>query len=558
MAQPGRRYGSGPAVPSALAAPAPGWTIEADVIVVGSGIAGLTAALAARRLGRVLLVTKTHLDAGATSWAQGGIAAALDPDDSPAEHLADTLAAGGGLCDAEAVRVLVTEGPRRIRELVALGTEFERTPTGEFALTREGGHLRDRIAHAGGDATGREISRALIAQLAAVQVDPRIEVIEHALVIDLLTDSAGAACGVTLHVIGEGTRDGVGAAMGRVVVLATGGLGQVYSATTNPAVATGDGVAAALRAGAEVADLEFVQFHPTVLWLGADSTGQQPLISEAVRGEGAVLLDDEGRRFMLERHRLAELAPRDKVASAAVDVMRAAGTDHVYLDARHLGAQLLEQRFPSILASCREHGIDPVTDLVPVAPAQHYASGGVMVDTWGRSSVPGLMACGEVSSTGVHGANRLASNSLLEGLVWGYRIVDYLTAHGLPRPGDPLPREPASLVPAASRPSIQQTMTAGVGVTRDADGLARAAGALRSLRGQGADPAVSTEAWEASNLHDVASALTAVAAIREETRGGHWRTDHPETDDARWRGRLVGVRSPEGTLEVTFRPLGDA
>ena len=286
-------------LPRRLSAPAPGWTTTADVVVVGSGIAGLTCALRLReRVDRVLLVTKTVLSAGSTQWAQGGIAAALDPEDTPQEHLDDTLVAGVGLCDPEAVRILVTEGPDRVHELVALGAEFDRDAGGEIKLTREGGHHRDRIAHAGGDATGAEISRALIAALHRVVDDPGIEVVEHALVVDLLTADDGAVCGVTLHVIGEGQVDGVGAAYGRAVVLATGGLGQIYTSTTNPPVATGDGMAAALRAGARVTDLEFVQFHPTVLFLGEGSTGQQPLISEAVRGEGAFLVDGAGVRFM--------------------------------------------------------------------------------------------------------------------------------------------------------------------------------------------------------------------------------------------------------------------
>ncbi len=543
-------------VPSTLAAPSPGWTTDADVVVVGSGIAGLTTALECRHLGRVLLVTKTLLDAGATAWAQGGIAAALAPEDSPSDHFSDTLTAGAGLCVPEAVRVLVTEGPRRVRQLVALGTEFERDASGELALTREGGHLRDRIAHAGGDATGREISRALIAALRAVQADPQVEVIEHALVLDVLTDAEGAACGVTLHVIGEGTRDGVGAALGRVVVLATGGLGQVYQATTNPPVATGDGVAAALRAGAQVADLEFVQFHPTVLWLGRQASGQQPLISEAVRGEGAVLRDARGDRFMVGRHPLAELAPRDVVSRAEVEVMRSQGVDHVWLDARALGAEYLEQRFPSVLAGCRAHGVDPVTDLVPVAPAQHYASGGVLVDTWGRSSLPGLFACGEASASGVHGANRLASNSLLEGLVWGSRIGDFLRVAGLPTPGRPMERDAGPLVSGQRRPDIQAAMTAGAGVTRDGPGLDAAAQALGHVAAPTQHPPQpSTEAWETTNLHLVGSALVQAAAHREETRGGHWRADFPTTDDEHWRGRLVAQRDPDGCLVLGYDPL---
>jgi L-aspartate oxidase len=552
-------------VPGRLRAPQPGWTAQAEVIVVGSGIAGLTTALRLRqRVERVMLVTKTVLSEGSTLWAQGGIAAALDPADSPEEHLHDTLVAGVGICDVDAVRALVTEGPRRVRELVALGAEFDTDEDGEIKLTREGGHHRDRIAHAGGDATGREISRALIAALHAVQDDPGIEVVEHALVVDLLLDATGRVCGVTLHVIGEGQRDGVGAARARAVVLATGGLGQVYAATTNPSVATGDGLAAALRAGAEVADVEFVQFHPTVLWLGPGSTGQQPLISEAVRGEGAFLVDRDGVRFLQGRHPLADLAPRDVVARAIVERMRQTGQDHVWLDARHLGREFLQRRFPSIVARCRELGFDPATDLLPVAPAQHYASGGVGTDLHGRTSVEGLYACGEVSCTGVHGANRLASNSLLEGLVFAHRIADdiaeRLAAGELPPvpPGQAgRPPGPPALLPEAARGRVQEAMTAGAGAVRTAESLAATAGALgalatQSLEAQVAEPG--PQSWETTNLLHVGQLLTHLAARREETRGGHVRDDFRDLDDA-WRGNQRTARGREGSLTTTFHAV---
>jgi L-aspartate oxidase len=542
-------------LPRRLSAPEPGWVAQADVVVVGSGIAGLTTALESRKAGRVFLVTKTFLDEGSTVWAQGGIAAALDPEDSPDQHFTDTLVAGVGICDEDAVRVLVTEGPQRVRELVALGANFERTAEGEIALTREGGHRRDRIAHAGGDATGREISRALIEALHAVQEDPGIEVTQHALVIDVLTDAAGRACGVSLHVIGEGQRDGVGAALGRAVVLATGGLGQVYASTTNPPVATGDGVAAALRAGAEIADLEFVQFHPTVLWLGRSAQGQQPLISEALRGEGAVLRDVEGRRFMLDRHPLAELAPRDVVAKGVITAMTETAAEHVWLDARHLGRDFLEQRFPTIVRRCREFGFDPATALVPVAPAQHYASGGVRTDLRGRSSLPGLYACGEVSCTGVHGANRLASNSLLEGLVFGHRIAADL-ADGLPPQSDPAERAGlAGLLESDARLFIQGAMTAGGGVVRTEATLATAATCLADLAMDRQAEVPTTEAWETSNLHDVGATLVRHAMLREETRGGHWREDFPDRDDRRWRGHLVSAMTEQGTVHTRFEEL---
>ena len=530
-------------VPARLAAPAPGWTTYADVVVIGSGIAGLTTALQARAAGTVLVVTKDNLSAGSTRWAQGGIAAALGPGDTPEQHLADTLVAGAGICDAEAVRVLVTEGPEAVRELIALGTVFDQTEAGELSLTREGGHHRDRIAHAGGDATGAEIQRALVA---AVRAAPDIEVVEHALALDLVPGADGGVAGVTLHVMGEGQRDGVGAVLCRAVVLASGGLGQVFSATTNPAVSTGDGMALALRAGAVLRDLEFVQFHPTVMWLGAGSTGQQPLISEAVRGEGAFLVDDDGVRFMTGQHELADLAPRDVVAKAIMRRMRETGAGHVWLDARHFGAAKWERRFPTILATCRAHGIDPVTDLIPVAPACHYASGGVATDLHGRTTVPGLFACGEVACSGVHGANRLASNSLLEGLVFSRRIAGVLR-EALPAREEaaPDPRVPG-LVPADARSLLQDTMTERAGVLRSADGLAAGAAALGRLAAEPEDePGVA--AWETTNLLTVATALLESARLREETRGSHWREDYPDRDDLHWAGHLDVTLVPTTT-----------
>ncbi|MFC0037031.1 L-aspartate oxidase [Actinomadura rayongensis] len=530
-------------IPRVLTAPAPGWTADTDIVVIGSGVAGLVAALNCRPHGRVLLVTKALLDAGSTRWAQGGVAAALDPADTPGEHLADTLTAGVGLCSQDAVRALVTDGPDAVRRLIALGAEFDRAPGGDLALGREGGHHRRRIAHAGGDATGAEISRALRAALK----ESDVEVIEHALVLDLLLDAAGRAAGVTLHVMGQGRPGGVGAVRARAVVLATGGLGQVFAATTNPEVSTGDGVALALRAGAAVTDLEFVQFHPTALWLGPDARGRQPLISEAVRGEGAHLVDRSGTRFMVGRHELAELAPRDVVAKGIMSRMAETGERHMLLDAREFGADLWERRFPTILAACRFHGIDPVTEPIPVVPAAHYASGGIRTDLHGRTTVPGLYACGETACTGVHGANRLASNSLLEGLVFAERIAAAVGAE-LGEPGPAVaPSGPSGLLDGGARDAIQRIMSADAGVLRDAAGLDRAARALDALA-PSPDVAPDVAAWEATNLHAVASAIVAAARRRTETRGSHWRDDHPERDDAAWRGHLVTRRADAGLV----------
>jgi L-aspartate oxidase len=559
-----------PQLPPRLFAPAPGWSENTDVVVVGSGVAGLTAALHLREAGlHVTVVTKVNIDDGSTRWAQGGIAAVLDPYDTPAEHAADTLVAGVGLCDKAAVDVLVTEGPARVRELMRWGAEFDRHPDGALMLTREGGHHANRIVHAGGDATGAEVQRALHA---AVLRDPWIRLVEHALVLDLLRDATGRACGVTLHVLGEGSEDGVGAILARAVVLATGGMGQVYATTTNPVVSTGDGVALALRAGATVTDIEFVQFHPTALVVpsspGGERSAQQPLVSEAMRGEGAHLVDADGKRFMVGQHELAELAPRDVVAKGIHRVLLSTGADHVFLDARHIPD--LARRFPTITASCRAAGIDPETEPIPVAPAAHYASGGVRTDLDGRTSIDGLYACGEVACTGVHGANRLASNSLLEGLVFARRIAADI-ARDLPPQAGPAtdtdsgrsarlestgfawPDSGAGwAVDNAVRAPLQRAMTGGAGVLRSADSLASTTNELAALGARRA-PA-NTASWEAANLVTVAAALVAAASRRAETRGCHWREDYPVADPA-WLGHLLAGIAPDGSIAEAWEPM---
>ena len=528
----------------------PGWSTQADVIVIGSGVAGLTTALNARAAQlSVLLVTKATIDEGSTKWAQGGIAAALGPGDSPDQHERDTLIAGAGLCDLAAVQVLVSEGPEAVRKLISRGAVFDKGESGEIALTREGGHHRNRILHAGGDATGAEVSRAL---LAAVQNDPGIEIIEHALVIDALKSSDGSVCGVTLHVIGEGSRDGVGQALSRAVVIATGGLGQVYAQTTNPSVSTGDGVALALRAGADVADVEFIQFHPTVLWRDTTQAGQQPLISEAVRGEGALLINHRGERFMVGKHPQLELAPRDIVAKEIFNQMREANVPHVWLDATAIPE--LPERFPTIYASCLANGIDPEKQLIPVAPASHYASGGVLVNLNGESSVSGLYVCGESACTGAHGANRLASNSLLEGLVFGARIAEHIAKY-LPAQKEVMrdENEATFLLDPAIRIPLQLAMSEGAGVMRSEKSLQATLQTLEQLAKR-TSTSPDVNAWEVSNLYFLATAIVRSALERRESRGSHWRSDFPETSES-WQKRIIEKLAKDGSWSTTTKEV---
>lgn len=555
-------------VPRHLSAPPVTWTRDVDVVVLGSGAAGLSAALAARPVRSALVVTKDTLDAGSTAWAQGGLAGVLDPQDSLENHVRDTLIAGAGLCDEANVRTLVTEAPKALRYLMRLGAAFDPARDGQGpALTREGGHSHNRIVHSGGDQSGAEVQRTLDENAVAAGV----EVMDRAFALDLVTGRNASgnrqAAGVRIARIDQhGAVVSVGIVTARAVVLATGGYGQVFASTSNPPAVTGDGLALALRAGLPARDIEFVQFHPTVLWRGPDAEGQQALISEAVRGEGAILFDAAGQRVMQGVHPQEDLAPRDVVASAISRRMAEAPAgvdDHVYLDATHMGERFYT-RFPGITAACRLAGIDPAVDRIPVAPAAHYVCGGVRADLDGRTEMDGLYAIGEVACTGVHGANRLASNSLTEGVVAGTRVGRDL-AWELPeqvQPDDDANHAGhgmacEGLVSPDQRVVIRSTMSRHVGVLRRPEGLAAAAQAL-TLNVEamsGVDPHRSS--WEATNLLTVAQAVVAAATARTESRGCHRRTDYTEPRDV-WLCHLDERLDGAGRVDVTGVPPGAA
>jgi L-aspartate oxidase len=492
-----------------------------DLLVLGGGVAGLSAAVRAAQHGKsVIVVTKDVLGASATQYAQGGVAAVLDEGSDSAEaHYTDTVVAGAGLCDPDAVHILVEEGPSRVRDLIALGAEFDRE-AGEYALTREGGHSQARILHAGGDATGAEVERALVAGVRETAAEIRERWFALAILLD---KSSGRATGIAaLDPSGDAHE-----IEARHTIIATGGAGQCFAVTTNPTLSTGDGTAMALRAGVAVADVEFMQFHPTALH---HPSMPRPLLSEALRGEGAVLRDEEGVAFMADEHPLADLAPRDVVARAIARRLVDRGLDHLWLDATPIPE--FERRFPTIWRACTTIGLDPSKDLLPCAPAAHYVSGGVCTDLYGATSMPGLWACGEAANTGVHGANRLASNSLLDGLVFGSRIVEAI-AQGKDGPERSGVLHDFSTsgesgfeirdVGDVSRGAIQQLMTTYAGVLRDRTSLRHALDELDAMP------------WprnpEVANLHRVSTALVQAALAREESRGTHTRLDFPETSD---------------------------
>jgi L-aspartate oxidase len=508
----------------------------APFIVIGSGIAGLYSALELSKQHSVILITKSTLFESNTNYAQGGIAAAMGSNDSPELHYQDTMMAGAGLCDPDAVRILVYDGPARVKDLIKLGAPFDRDQK-ELSLTREAAHSRRRILHADGDATGREIAKTLINQVFRSE----ITIYENTFALALVTDAKGYCRGVI--VLYQGTLHLV---LGSAVILCTGGLGQIYGKTTNPSVATGDGMILAYNAGGALRDLEFIQFHPTALYL---PPAPPFLISEAVRGEGAILINSSGDRFMPGYHSLAELAPRDIVARSIFEEIQKSNSSCVYLDLSKIKPAAIKSRFPNIYLTCLNYGLDITTDLIPVAPAAHYAMGGILTDYWGRTTVPGLFAAGEAASTGVHGANRLASNSLLEGLVFAGRIIEYLGDTGIEEPKKIVSGFTAHYPRFFNKISdyssnyrrLHEVNDRYLGIMRDHTGLNQAAHALQfgeetetSTLEDSLEPAY----LELQNMYHLTKLILQAALARTESRGGHFRSDYP-APDPKWRNHIV-------------------
>ncbi len=506
---------------------------QAQFLVVGGGIAGLYTALELSKTARVILLTKSLIQESNTYYAQGGIASALGAEDSPELHYQDTMAAGAGLCESEAVKVLVGEGVGRVRQLIDVGVPFDRKQ-GEITFTREAAHSRSRILHAHGDATGRAVSETLIGRLE----NHNIVVYEQHFALTLVREAGFCRGVVTVH---QGT---LNLFLASAVILCTGGLGQIYDKTTNPSVATGDGMILAYRAGAVLTDLEFIQFHPTALCL---PSAPPFLISESVRGEGGLLINTAGERFMPRYHKLAELAPRDVVARSIYTEMQRTHSSCVFLDLSKIRPEAVKERFPNIYDTCLQYGLDILSEMIPVAPAAHYMMGGIVTDLWGRTSVQGLYAAGEVAATGVHGANRLASNSLLEGLVFGGRIADLLKnqLRDLPKVNEneleihypeiriPYEQWTSGLVP------LRKITTEHLGIVRDGAGLQEAERLLSpetvplSKNGFELNPAY----FELQNMLELAGLIARAARIRTESRGAHFRADYPDPDPS-WQKHI--------------------
>lgn len=509
----------------------PPLTDKAPYLVIGSGIAGLYTALELSKTGPVILITKSALSESNTTYAQGGIAAAISSHDSPALHYQDTIMAGAGLCVPESVLTLVHEGPNRVRHLIELGVPFDRSEQNELALTREAAHSRRRILHADGDATGREISRSLISKAKTAN----LRIYEDHFVLALVKQQ-GKCCGV-ITINNEEYHFFLAAA----VIMCTGGLGQIYGKTTNPKIATGDGIALAFHAGAVLRDLEFIQFHPTALYL---PPAPPFLISESVRGEGAILLNHQGQPFMSGYHQLAELAPRDIVARAIFSEIEKSGGDCVYLDLSQIGVSTIKRRFPNIYNKCASYGLDITAHPIPVAPAAHYAMGGVVTDLFGRTNIPGLYAAGEVSNTGVHGANRLASNSLLEGLVFGGRIAEHLQKQSLVIPDPHQDFEICYPNLYTDYESVESDLVKlhritghDLGIIREQASLDEAFSLLNLKSLSNPSFQLNPAYFELQNMYLIAKLITKAALTRTESRGGHYRSDFPKPK-ADWRKHI--------------------